>query len=151
MVDTRRSSDSEERTMRGWTQGFVLAAAALACGPQADPQTSSLLKQGRQYTDWLYGSQYEKLWNRFSPDMRQTFGSVGDLAAFAGQAVKRLGQERGQVDERVETASPLRIYSRTSAFDRSAHKMRLEWTMAEDGEVTGLLLRPALDGEPARD
>ena len=135
--------------MRRWTQGLLLAAATLACGPQADPQTSSLLKQGRQYTDWLYGSQYEKLWNRFSPDMRQTFGSVSDLAAFAGQAVTRLGREQGQVDEQVETASPVRIYTRTSGFDRSAHRMLLEWTMKEDGEVTGLVLRPALDGEPA--
>jgi hypothetical protein len=133
--------------MRGWIQGFVLAAAALACGPQVDSETSSLLKQGRQYTDWLYGSQYEKLWNRFSPDMRQTFGTVGELAAFAGQAVTRLGREKGQVDERVETASPVRIYSRTSTFDRSQHKMLLEWTLAEDGEVTGLVLRPALDRE----
>ena len=137
--------------MHGWTRGIVLAAAALACGPQADSQTSHLLRQGRQYTDWLYGSQYEKLWNRFSPDMRQTFGSVSDLAAFAGQAVTRLGRERGQVDERVETASPLRIYSRTSTFDHSQHKMLLEWTMAEDGAVTGLVLRPALEGETARD
>lgn len=133
--------------MRGWTQGFVLAAAVLACGPQPDSQNNSLLKLGRQYTAWLYGSQYEKLWNRFSPDMRQTFGSVGDLASFAGQAVTRLGRERGQVDERVDTASPLRIYSRTSTFDGSRHKMLLEWTMAEDGEVTGLVLRPALGGE----
>ena len=133
--------------MHGWTRGIVLAAAALACGPQADSQTSHLLQQGRQYTDWLYGSQYEKLWNRFSPDMRQTFGSVSDLAAFAGQAVTRLGRERGQVDERIETASPLRIYSRTSTFDHSQHKMLLEWTMAEDGAVTGLVLRPALEGE----
>ena len=137
--------------MRGWIKAVVLAAAALACGPQADPQTSSLLKQGRQYTDWLYGSQYEKLWNRFSPDMRQTFGSVGDLASFAGQAVTRLGREQGRVAERVETASPVRIYSRTAAFDRSSHKMLLEWTMAEDGEVTGMVLRPALAGEPGAD
>jgi hypothetical protein len=132
--------------MRGWTRGIVLAAAALACGPREDSQTS-LLEQGRQYTDWLYGSQYEKLWNRFSPDMRQTFGSVGELAAFAGQAVTRLGREQGQVDERVDAASPLRIYSRTARFDRSRHRMLLEWTMAEDGDVTGLVLRPALDGE----
>jgi hypothetical protein len=137
--------------MHGWTQGLVLAAMVLACGPQGDPQTSYLLKQGRQYTDWFYGSQYEKLWSRFSPDMRQTFGSVGDLATFAGQAVSRLGRERGQVDERVETASPLRIYSRTSSFDHSRQKMLLEWTMAEDGEVTGLVLRPALDGESGAD
>jgi hypothetical protein len=133
--------------MRGWTYGVAFAAATLACGPSGDSQTSSLLKQGRQYTAWLYGSQYEKLWNRFSPDMRQTFGSVSDLARFAGQAVTQLGQEQGQVDEKVEAASPLRIYSRTSTFDRSRHKMLLEWSMAEDGAVTGLVLRPALEGE----
>jgi hypothetical protein len=133
--------------MRGWTHGLAMAAAALACGPRGDSQTSSLLEQGRQYTAWLYGSQYQKLWDRFSPDMRQTFGSVTDLASFAGQAVTRLGRERGQVDEKVETESPLNIYSRTSTFDRSRHKMLLEWTMAEDGAVTGLVLRPALDGE----
>jgi hypothetical protein len=137
--------------MRGWTQAFVVAAAVLACGPQTDRQTSSLLKLGRQYTDWLYGSQYEKLWNRFSPDMRQTFGSVGDLASFAGQAVTRLGRERGQVDERVETVSPDHIYSRTSTFDGSRHKMLLEWTLAEDGEVTGLVLRPTVAGESGAD
>ena len=133
--------------MRGWTQGFVVAAALLACGPQSDPQTKSQLKLGRQYTAWLYGSQYEKLWDRFSPDMRQTFGSVGDLASFAGRAVTRLGHERGQVDERVEAASPDHVYRRTSTFDGSRHKMLLEWTLAEDGEVTGLVLRPAIDGE----
>ena len=132
--------------MRGWIYGFVVAAVALACGPGGDSQASSLLEQGRQYTAWLYGSQYEKLWNRFSPDMRQTFGSVSDLASFAGQAVTRLGREQGQVDEKVEAGSPLKIYSRTSTFDRSHHKMLLEWSMAEDGAVTGLVLRPALDG-----
>lgn len=130
--------------MRGWTLGLALAAATLACGP-GDTQTSSLLAHGRQYTAWLYGSQYQKLWDRFSPDMRQTFGSVTDLASFAGHAVTRLGRERGQVNEKIETETPLKIYSRVSTFDRSNHKMLLEWTMAEDGAVTGLLLRPALD------
>jgi hypothetical protein len=124
--------------------GLALAAVALACGP-GDSQTSTLLEQGRQYTAWLYGSQYQKLWDRFSPDMRQTFGSVTDLASFAGHAVTRLGREQGQVDEKIESESPLKIYSRTSTFDRSNHKMLLEWTMAEDGAVTGLLLRPAHD------
>jgi len=133
--------------MRGWNFGLAMLAAGVACGPGGDSQTSSLLEQGRQYTAWLYGSQYEKLWNRFSPDMRQTFGSVSDLATFAGQAVTRLGREQGQVNEKVEAASPLRIYSRTSTFARSNHKMLLEWSMAEDGAVTGLVLRPALDGE----
>jgi hypothetical protein len=130
--------------MRGWTYGFAMSAA-LACAPGGDSQSSSLLEQGRQYTAWLYGSQYEKLWDRFSPDMRQTFGSVTDLASFAGHAVTRLGREQGPVDEKVETTSPVKIYSRTSTFDRSSHKMLLEWTMTDGGAVTGLVLRPALE------
>lgn len=134
--------------MRGWTHGIALAAALSACGPRGDSQTTSMLQLGRQYTAWLYGSQYQKLWDRFSPDMRQTFGSVSDLASFAGQAVTRLGQERGQVNEKVGGGSPVRIYSRTAAFDRSSHKMLLEWTLAEDGAVTGMVLRPAV-GEVA--
>jgi hypothetical protein len=133
--------------MRRYTYGIALGAAALACTPAGDTQSSSLLTQGRQYTAWLYGSQYQELWNRFSPEMRQTFGSAAELASFAGRAVTRLGREQGRVDEKVETASPLRIYSRTSTFDRSRHRMLLEWSMAEDGAVTGLVLRPALDGE----
>jgi hypothetical protein len=132
--------------MRGWTYGLAMSAAALACAPGSDSQSSSLLEQGRQYTAWLYGSQYEKLWDRFSPDMRQTFGSVTDLASFAGQAVTRLGREQGRVDEKVETRNPVKIYSRTSTFDRSRHKMLLEWTMTEGGAVTGLVLRPAVEG-----
>src|ERR671918_1624986 len=107
--------------MRGWTHGLVIAAA-LACAPGGDSQSRSLLEQGRQYTAWLYGSQYQQLWDRFSPDMRQTFGSVTDLASFAGRAVTRLGREQGQVDEKVDAESPLRIYSRPSPFDRSRHK-----------------------------
>jgi hypothetical protein len=122
-----------------------MAAATVACGPRGDSRTTSLLERGRQYTAWLYGSQYEKLWERFSPDMRQTFGSVSDLASFAGKAVTRLGREQGAVDERVEI-QPLNVYSRTSTFDRSQHKMLLEWSMEEDGDVTGLVLRPAIDG-----
>ena len=133
--------------MRGWTLGLGVAAAALACGPHGDSAAGDLMQQGRQYTAWLYGSQYEQLWNRFSPDMRQTFGSAADLARFAGQAVTRLGKERGQIDEKVETESSTRIYSRTASFDRSRHRMLLEWAVAEDGAVTGMVLRPAVDGQ----
>jgi len=122
--------------------GIAAAAAVAACAPGHERSDRFLLEQGRLYTTWLYGSEYEKLWDRFSPDMRQSFGSVTDLASFAGRAVGRLGRERGTVDERVEAATPLRIYSRSVAFDRAAQRVRIEWSLAENGEVTGLLLRP---------
>jgi len=88
--------------MRTWGRGVMAAvvAAAVGCAPRSDRHAGSPLEQGRIYTAWLYQSQYQKLWDRFSPEMRQTFGSVADLASFAGRSVQQLGAERGAVDER---------------------------------------------------
>ena len=122
--------------------GLVAMLAIVACAPKADRQTQGLLEQGRLYTSWLYGSQYEKLWNRFSPDMRASFGSVSDLASFAGRALSRLGPERRVVDERVDETSPDRVYTRAASFDKARNRMLIEWSLAQDGEVTGFVVRP---------
>jgi hypothetical protein len=37
------------------------------------------------------------------------------------------------------------VYSRTASFDNAPKRMRIEWSLTEDGEVTGLLLRPATE------
>jgi hypothetical protein len=126
--------------VRMWGIATVIAAAA--CSPRGDQRDSNLLQQGRLYTAWLYGSQYEKLWDRFSPDMRQTFGSVADLASFAGRTVTRLGAEKRVVDERVDVTQPFPVYSRAASFDKSRHRMLIEWSLAKNGDVTGLVVRP---------
>jgi hypothetical protein len=112
----------------------------LACAPR----DNDLMKEGRTYTAWLYGSEYSKLWNRFSPEMQQTFGSVADLASFASRAVKNLGVERGKVDEKVQDAEPFKVYTRSASFEKSRHRMLIEWSLAKDGAVTGLVVRPEL-------
>jgi hypothetical protein len=121
---------------------LAIAILSLACAPRRDQPDEELLQEGRTYTAWLYGSEYEKLWERFSPEMRQTFGSVGDLATFASRAVKHLGAERGKVDEAVKDAEPFRVYTRSASFDKSRHRMLIEWSVAKDGAVTGLVVRP---------
>jgi hypothetical protein len=126
------------------TWGLALAAAAFACAPPKDRPETESLQQGRMYTTWLYGSEYNKLWDRFSPEMRQSFGSVGDLASFASRALKSLGAERKVVDERVEQAEPYRVYTRNASFNKAIHPMLIEWSLAKDGAVTGLVVRPAV-------
>jgi hypothetical protein len=123
--------------------GVAIVMAALACAPQRDRSDSEPLQQGRMYTAWLYGNEYSKLWERFSPEMQQTFGSVADLASFASRAVRRLGTEHGKVDERVENADPYRVYTRSASFNKSNNRMLIEWSLAKDGAVTGLVVRPA--------
>ena len=56
--------------MRTRTWGLIAAVAVGACAPRGNEHPSTLLEQGRLYTAWLYGSQYQKLWDRFSPEMR---------------------------------------------------------------------------------
>jgi hypothetical protein len=122
----------------------LLIALALACSSHADRTDSSLIQEGRTYTAWLYGNEYRKLWDRFSPEMQQTFGSVADLASFTSRAVQNLGAERGKIDEKVEERAPFRVYSRSASFDKSRHRMLIEWSLTKDGAVTGLVVRPEL-------
>jgi hypothetical protein len=127
---------------RTWGLAIVMAVSACA-SPESQPN-GQFVQQGRQYTAWLYGNEYNKLWGRFSPEMRQTFGSVADLASFASRAVTHLGAERKVLDESVQDAAPLVVYSRNASFDKSRQRMLIEWSLAKDGEVTGLVVRPAL-------
>ena len=126
------------------TWGLAIVMAVSACAPPESRLNGQFVEQGRQYTAWLYGNEYNKLWGRFSPEMRQTFGSVADLASFASRAVTHLGAERKVLDESVQDAAPLVVYSRNASFDKSRQRMLIEWSLAKDGEVTGLVVRPAL-------
>src|SRR4051812_39917888 len=100
MSPLMRCSPRRGRMMDNRIWGLAIAtAAAFACAPQRDQADSQMLQQGRMYTAWLYGNEYSKLWERFSPEMQQTFGSVGGLASFASRAVRRLGTEHAKVDE----------------------------------------------------
>jgi hypothetical protein len=126
------------------TWGLALALTALSCAPPGGRSDQKLIDEGRTYTAWLYGSEFNKLWDRFSPEMKQTFGSVADLATFASRAVRHLGAEQGAVDEQVTVAEPFRVYSRSASFDRSKNRMLIEWSLARDGAVTGLVVRPAV-------
>jgi hypothetical protein len=126
---------------RRW--GLAIVLALVACASPETRRSGQFVQHGRQYTAWLYGNEYNKLWNRFSPEMRQTFGSVADLASFAGRAITHLGAEQKIVDESVQDADPLYVYTRNAAFDKSRQPMLIEWSLARDGEVTGLVVRPA--------
>ena len=131
--------------MRASAWGLIGVAALAACAPRGEERPRTLLEQGRLYTSWLYGSQYQKLWDRFSPDMRQTFGSVGDLASFAGRTVSRLGPEKRALDERVNESPSFSVYQRTASFNASRRPMLIEWSLGRDGAVTGLVVRPVPD------
>jgi hypothetical protein len=128
-----------------------MAAALLAgCSQQRESVSLATMEQGRTYTDWLYDKEYNKLFERMTPELQRVFGSASELGKFAGKAVMRLGQERQTVDEVVADASAERVYSRTSAFSDAPQPVMIQWTLTENGSVSGLVVRPA-DSTTAND
>ena len=121
---------------------FAVALSA-ACAPPKDRISLATMEQGRTYTNWLYGREYGKLWERMTPEMQRVFGSASELGQFAGKAVTRLGKERSTVDEDVADAQAERVYSRTSSFSEAPQPMMIQWTLTENGSVSGLVVRPA--------
>jgi len=119
---------------------------SLACAPGA--ADSAARQQGRTYTEWFYGRDFSHLWARFSPEMKRTFASPEELAAFAGHTVEQLGAEQGAPEERLSHADSLVVYTRTAAHAGSGSRMLLQWTMTADGTVTGFVLRPSADSLP---
>jgi hypothetical protein len=122
-----------------------LGFAVVACGPgtPGGRTAGKTLEQGRIYTTWLYGAEYTKLWDRFTPELQSVFGSAAELGSFAGRAVTQLGREQRTVDEHVAELKPEHVYSRTAAFTAARQPVIIEWTLTKEGTVSGLAVRPA--------
>ncbi|HEU4800152.1 MAG TPA: hypothetical protein VFS94_05930 [Gemmatimonadales bacterium] len=124
----------------------ALLLVAAACAPEAPDAEAR--DQGRTYTAWLQDREFEKLWERFSPEMQRTFASSADLAAFAGQAMADLNGETGAPDETVTQEDTLMVYTRRAALANSGSQVVVQWTLTQDGKVTGFVVRPAVALSP---
>lgn len=125
----------------------LIAAGALALAACAPREQPTALADGRTYTQWLYGGQFDRLWQRFSPEMRRTFSSAHDLAEFAGHEVQQLGPERGHADEQLTREDSVEVYTRAATFARApGRRMLVQWALGKGGTVTGMMIRP----EPGR-
>jgi hypothetical protein len=147
---------------------LVLAAFAAACSPDgavdgkgttsaAAPADSAgndgadavAASQGREYTRWFYDREFDKLWAKFSPEMRRTFATPAELATLAGRTVEGFGAEQGGAVESVTREDSVRVYTRKSRFERSPDSVMVQWTVRPDGTVTGFVIRPAPDDSTA--
>jgi hypothetical protein len=115
-------------------------AGAAACGPGR--ATDVALTDGRTYTAWLFQGRFDQLWQRFSPEMRRTFTSAAELAAFADHTVGQLGAERGTAEERLSQEDTVRVYTHAASYEHAPGRVLVQWTLDRAGAVTGLFIRP---------
>src|SRR5262245_61520782 len=106
------------------------------------------MEQGRGLTALFYQGKDAEIWSRFSDKMKQTHGKVESLTAFRELVATRAGAEASILDERVETANGLAVYSRVARFTKSADPLLVQWTLGAGGIVESFLVKPASAGSP---
>ena len=126
------------------TREMAFGLLLLACRPSAPGRQQATIEQGRTYADWLFSGDLDKLWARFSPEMRRTFPSVAELSAFVSRTTVELGRQTGMAREEMRTLAGTRVYTRTAAFARAERPVEVQFAMSDDGRVTGILIHPVL-------
>ena len=71
------------------------------------------LETGRQYTSWFYAGETAKLWEKFTPEMKQAIGTAEGLKQFREQVKSQAGEETQVISEQVTPSPPFQVYSRT--------------------------------------
>jgi murein DD-endopeptidase MepM/ murein hydrolase activator NlpD len=97
---------------------------------------------GRRYTEWFYAGEMDRLWQRFSPEMRKLFASAEQVRAFRQQVLVQVGQEQEVLDERVTSEGGNQIYVRTARFSGTPQPIVVTWGLAGDGAILGFSVRP---------
>jgi len=102
------------------------------------------LAPGRHYTSWFYAGETDRLWQLFSPEMKKLAGSAEGLKKFRDDVIQQAGNETMVLAEHVQPAGHgVVVYERTATFSAAPSTWLVQWTVKDDGTVTGFFVHPA--------
>ncbi|HEX8673760.1 MAG TPA: M23 family metallopeptidase [Longimicrobium sp.] len=110
----------------------------------------STLDRGRQYTKLFYDGDADRLWEQFSPEMRQLFGTPAGVREFAAEVRRDFGTERQVQDEQTLAWFGRDLYHRASSFTGTSGTVWINWTMSVAGVVEGFEVKPGVPEAPTR-
>ncbi|HEX8211565.1 MAG TPA: M23 family metallopeptidase [Longimicrobium sp.] len=129
-----------------------LFSAGCCCQTVTTPNVipGSALDRGRQYTRLFYDGDADRLWEQFSPGMRQLFGTPAGVREFAAQVRRDLGTERQVLDEQTIAWLGRDLYHRAASFTGTSGPVWIEWTMSVAGVIEGFEVKPGVPEAPTR-
>jgi hypothetical protein len=110
----------------------------------------SALERGRLYTDLFYNGDADQLWQQFSPELRQLFGSPAGVREFAATVRRDVGTERGVLDEQTIPWLGRDLYHRAASFSGTPGQVWIEWTMNVAGVIEAFEVKPGAPEAPTR-
>ena len=113
-------------------------------------QTQDTRTRAQALVRSFYAVQVEPLWNAFTPDMQQTWGSLDAFRAYREAGVREYGPEARVLKEEVMQRDGLTVYVRTAVF--ASHPQEA-WSVVVGFDPTGrvalftIVLEGGLPGE----
>jgi hypothetical protein len=125
-----------------WITKIGIALGLLAFPIEGQQAVTPPLETGRQYTKWFYAGEADKLWEKFSPEMKKALVSADNLRAFRGQVEAQAGTETSVEDEKVTPEGGFQVYTRKARFSKVPAPLIVQWTLDASGNVAGFFIRP---------
>lgn len=129
---------------------------ALATGPvmvaqQAQPPAPAFdaKELGRLCNSQFLAGEFEPLWARMSPQMREALKSKEQLETFRQKVLKDMGREVEVIDEVVSPLMSYHVYMRTVKMDRWPQPVSFTWSFDEAGQIAGFNVSPKKTAVPS--
>lgn len=132
--------------MRRATIAAVLLAAVAAplsgqVAPPVRPDSATVLRLGRQYTEWFYADLGDSIMAHASERVRGRI-TAAQLSELLGQLIAQVGMEQEVLSEQIVPRDTLSGYLREARFEQLAEPLVLAWTLDAKGVVHGFFIRP---------
>ena len=115
--------------------------AAEADAPLADMPADSMAI-GDQYVTWFLDYDAESLREKFSPELQERLGSVGDMIDRMGQFFDQVGTQETVVSQRYWLRNGERQFWHTAKFSGMDENVVIRFVIQPDGSITGIGINP---------
>lgn len=146
------SPDETDQLARTSESHFILACAGfcpLAQIPEPLPRKDPQIL-GRALTDWFYRGEVQRLWEMFSPALRDYFGTIDRFSDYRRKFLEKVGEERQLVSESVRPKGGNLTYSREIIGSLTDRHFTLSVTLEPSGAVDDFWAGPTPQLAPSR-
>ncbi len=119
----------------------VLVVASLQAVPQ-DNEPDPTLARGQSCAARFHAGEIDALWAEFDEGMRGLLGSADNLRAFRAQVQAQLGAEKELVQESAQQQGAVRIYVRTSRFEKVSAVIQTVFSFDAQDRIAGFVIQP---------
>ena len=119
----------------------VAAPLSGQVAPPARPDSATVLRLGRQYTEWFYADLGDSIMAHASERVRGRI-TAAQLSELLGQLLAQVGMEQEVLSEQIVPRDTLSGYLREARFEQLAEPLVLAWTLDAGGVIHGFFIRP---------